>query len=48
LAIIPRSPQAGIRKAVRHGVENYLISPLHEEDLDFKIRVALERRPLSA
>lgn len=44
LAIIPRSPRAGIRKAVRHGVENYLISPLHEEDLDFKIRVALERK----
>lgn len=43
LAII-RSPQSGIRKAVRHGVENYLISPFHEEDLDFKIKLALERK----
>jgi len=44
LAIIPHSPQAGIRKAVRHGVENYLIGPLQEEDLDFKIKVAVERK----
>ncbi len=44
LAVIPRSPAAGIRKAVRHGVENYLIGPLQEEDLDFKIKVALERK----
>jgi two-component system cell cycle response regulator len=43
LAII-RSPQTGIRKAVRYGIENYLISPLHEEDLDFKIKLALERK----
>ena len=43
LAII-RSPQSGIRKAVRYGVENYLISPFHEEDLDFKIKLALERK----
>lgn len=44
LAIIARSPEAGIRKAVRHGVENYLISPLQEEDLDFKIKTALEKK----
>ncbi len=44
LAIIPGSPQTGIRKAVRYGVENYLICPLQEEDLDFKIKLALERK----
>lgn len=41
---IPGPPKAGIRKAIKHGAENYLVSPLHEEDLDFKIKVALARR----
>ena len=44
LAIIPHSPETGIRKAVRHGVENYLLSPLQEGDLDFKISSALEKK----
>jgi len=44
IAIIPNSPKSGIRKAVRHGVENYLISPIQEEDLDFKIKTAMERK----
>jgi two-component system cell cycle response regulator len=44
LAIIPRSPKAGIRKAAKYGVEDYLISPIQEDDLAFKIKAALERK----
>lgn len=44
LTIIPRSPENGIRKAARHGVENYLLAPFREEDLEFKISTALEKK----
>ncbi len=44
IAIIAQAPKAGIKKAIKHGIENYVIDPIQEEDLGFKIRTALERR----
>ncbi|MCL5022284.1 MAG: sensor domain-containing diguanylate cyclase [Nitrospirae bacterium] len=44
LPLISRAPGLGIRKAIRHGAENYLLSPFHAEDLEYKITTALERR----
>lgn len=40
--ISSRSAGAGIRRAFRHGVEQYIIHPFHAEDLECKIDLALK------
>lgn len=37
IATISRTSKGGIRKAKSYGAESYLITPLHEEDLEYKI-----------
>lgn len=43
IAVISKSPGAGIKRATKYGIEDYVIFPIHEEDLEHKIRTALER-----
>jgi two-component system cell cycle response regulator len=42
IATVSGASQGGIRKALDHGAESYLITPLHEEDLEHKIRDVIE------
>ena len=44
VATIPGSSKTGIRKAIRYGVENYVLGPLRDDDLEFKIKTALQRK----
>jgi two-component system cell cycle response regulator len=45
-ATIPPSSKDGIKKAIKYGVENYLVQPICEEDLEYKIKASLERKKL--
>ena len=43
IATVSGASQGGIKKALDHGAENYLITPLHEEDLEQKIRDVIKK-----
>lgn len=44
IATISKAPKAGIKKAIKYGVEDYFIYPIHEEDFEYKVKSVLERR----
>ncbi len=44
IATITGSHREAIREAIRRGAENYLLTPIYEEDLDYKIRTTIEKR----
>lgn len=46
IATITKDVRDSIRRAVKHGAENYLISPFHREDLSFKIKSILDKRQM--
>jgi len=43
IATVSGDSRGGIRKALDHGAENYLITPLHEGDLEQKIRDVIKK-----
>jgi diguanylate cyclase (GGDEF)-like protein len=45
-ATIPSYSKDYIKKAIKCGAEDYLAFPIHEEDLEYKIKATLERRKL--
>ena len=44
IALISSNVTSGIRSVVKYDVEYYLLSPLYKEDLEHKLKVALERK----
>lgn len=46
IATISRNISDGIVSARKHGVDNYLLAPLYEEDLEFKIKDIARRREM--
>ena len=44
IGVISGNPKTGIKTAVRYGVENYILSPFHKEDLESKIHMAFNRQ----
>ncbi|HXX56804.1 MAG TPA: sensor domain-containing diguanylate cyclase [Thermodesulfovibrionales bacterium] len=46
IATIPPNTQTGFKTIMKYGAENYLISPFHEGDLEFKIKNVLDRRQM--
>lgn len=46
IATISRNIPEGIVSARKHAVDNYLLGPLHEEDLEFKIKDIVRRREM--
>ncbi|MBI5188150.1 MAG: sensor domain-containing diguanylate cyclase [Nitrospirae bacterium] len=44
IAMISGNVTNGIRSVVKAGVEYYLLSPFYKEDLEYKLKVAIERK----
>lgn len=44
IGVISGNPKTGIKTAVRYGIENYILSPFHKEDLESKIHMAFNRK----
>ena len=42
IATVSGASQGGVKKALDHGAKGYFITPLHEEDLEHKIRDVIE------
>lgn len=46
IAVISKDLSAGIKEAVRHKAESYIVMPFYEEDLEYKIKSALDKKQL--
>lgn len=46
IAVISNNLSAGIKEAIRHGVENYIVMPFYEEDLEYKLKSALTKKQM--
>jgi len=44
LAVVPSRSRSGIKKVVDSGVEHYVVSPFHRDDLEYRLNLLLRKR----
>lgn len=46
IAVISKDLRAGIKEVIRHGVENYIVMPFYEEELEYKLKSVMDKKQL--
>jgi len=46
IATISKDARTGLKAIMKHGVEDYLLHPFHNDDLEFKIKNVLDKRQI--